>query len=293
MNSSTDFNIIYEGHSVQNHSMDVRDLAPALLSLGNLFDEANRILNGDKTSIKLQVKAHEVGSFEVHLTLYQSFAEQVSSFLTGDFVTAILNLKELILLPGAGLFWLIVKLKGKKPGKITDLKNGFVRLEFEDETFEAPLSLLRIYQDLNIRRAAEEILKPLRKEGIDSFKIKDQGKIAGTITKNELNYFSVPEVKEEEIVSSESEAAYSIISLTFKEDNKWRLSDGHSVINVVILDDDFKRKVDQNSISFSKGDILRCRIKTIQWRTANGLKTEYEVLEVKEHIPAARQLLLF
>lgn len=54
MNQSTEFKIIYDGESLKNHSMEIRDLAPALLALGNLFDEVNRILNGDKAAIKLQ-----------------------------------------------------------------------------------------------------------------------------------------------------------------------------------------------------------------------------------------------
>lgn len=213
-----------------------------------------------------------------------------------NYRTSILNLKELVCSLGGGsvgLFWLIKKFKGKNPSKIIDLKNGLMRIGIDNETFDVPLALLRMYQDLNVRRATENVVKPLYREGIDSFKIKDKDQIVEIITKNEVDYFSVPEIPEEEIVSSESEAAYSIVSLTFKDDNKWRLSDGNAIINVVIHDEDFKEKVNDNTISCSKGDILRCRIQTTQWRTAAGLKTEYEVLKVKEHIPAAKQMLLF
>ncbi len=37
--------------------MDVRDLAPAMLGLGQLFDAANAALNGDSARIRVQVKA--------------------------------------------------------------------------------------------------------------------------------------------------------------------------------------------------------------------------------------------
>ena len=60
--------------------MDVRDLAPALLSLGKLFDAANLVLNADKAMVNLQVKAHSAGSFEVALELFQSFGSQVPHF---------------------------------------------------------------------------------------------------------------------------------------------------------------------------------------------------------------------
>lgn len=78
------FKIAYDGEALRDHSMNVRDLAPALLSLGKLFDAANLALNGDKATVNLQVKAHSAGSFEVALELFQSWGAQVSHFLAGD-----------------------------------------------------------------------------------------------------------------------------------------------------------------------------------------------------------------
>ena len=48
--------------------------------------------------------------------------------------------------------------------------------------------------------------------------------------------------------------------------------------------------LNENQISFSKGDILFCRVRTKQWSTTQGLKTEYEVLEVLDHKPPSRQI---
>ncbi len=296
MTQTIEFKISYDGQALQNHSMDVRDLAPSLLALGKLFDEANHILNGEKTSVKLQVRAHELGSFEILFELYQSLGNQLSHFLTSDFVISALNLKELILTGTAGvvsLFALIKKLKGKNPDKLTDLGNGMIRIETANEKIDIPLNLLRLYQDVAVRQATEEILRPLEKEGIEYFKIKEKNKIVEIIAKEELNSFITPELPDEKIVVSETEAAYSIVSLAFKEDNKWRLHDGNSTISVTISDSEFKEKVDHNVISFAKNDILRCKIKVTQWKTSAGLKTDYEVLKVIEHIPAAKQLLLF
>ena len=117
MSKKAAFKIAYDGDALRDHSMDVRDLAPALLSLGKLFDAANLILNGNKATINLQVKAHSAGSFEVALELFQSFSTQVSHFLVGDLVTSVLNLKELVAGGSTGIvgiFYLIKKLKGKK-----------------------------------------------------------------------------------------------------------------------------------------------------------------------------------
>ena len=55
------FTIVFDGEALQDHTMDVRDLAPALLSLSQLFDETSRLLYGDKVDVRLHVKAVESG----------------------------------------------------------------------------------------------------------------------------------------------------------------------------------------------------------------------------------------
>lgn len=289
----TSFSIAYDGEALRSHSMDVKDLAPALLAVGQLFDEANTILNGDNVSIKLQVKATAPGSFEVFFALDQSVKEQIAGFLAGDFVTSALNLKELIFCGTAGLFWLIKKLKGGKPDKLTDLGKGMYELEIDKERFQVPLKLLRLYQDVGVRKATEAVLSPLESEGIDTVEIKDNRTVMGSVTKRDFEYFKTPIIEDYVLLDETRTAAYSIVSLAFKDENKWRLHDGNNTINATIKDDEFLKKVSDSLISFSKGDILLCEVRTIQWRTGSGLRTEYEVLEVKKHQSAARQLLLF
>jgi hypothetical protein len=46
MSSRADFQLVYDGDALSDHTMDVDELAPALLAVGTLCREANRILNG-------------------------------------------------------------------------------------------------------------------------------------------------------------------------------------------------------------------------------------------------------
>ena len=86
--------------------------------------------------------------------------------------------------------------------------------------------------------------------------------------------------------------AFSIVSLAFKEDNKWRLTDGQNTFSVSMKDAAFQHRVDNNDVAFAKGDVLVCDLRTIQWQVEDGVRSEYEVIRVVAHRPA-RQLYLF
>ena len=77
--------------------MSIKDLAPALLAVGELFDAANAILNEDAAKVEAHVKATSEGSFEVALEFVQTgLLDQAINLFSGDPVTAILHTKEFI-----------------------------------------------------------------------------------------------------------------------------------------------------------------------------------------------------
>lgn len=295
MSQRTDFKIVYDGVGLRDHLMDVRDLAPALLSASQLIDRANFLMNGDRATIKLEVRALDSGSFEIWLEMSQSLYEQAAQFLTGDFVTSALNLKELIFGGGISLWVLYKFLKGKKPDKLEKLDPESIRITIDGQSQVFPLKLLRLYEDMAIRQAVEDMLQPLEKSGIDSFVVRSNDTEIASATKEERVYFSsYPEGYTDNLLSDrEYEGVFAIISLAFKDDNKWRLSDGLATFNASIGDKNFLERVDARKEAFYKGDLLRCRIRTRQWDTDKGLKTEHEVIEVLEHIQSGTQLKLF
>lgn len=71
--SRATFTIAYDGPALRDHAMDVRDLAPAMMGLGQLFDAANTALNGDGTRVRVQVKATEPGCFQINFEVIQTF----------------------------------------------------------------------------------------------------------------------------------------------------------------------------------------------------------------------------
>ncbi len=276
--------ISFEGDAVNNGQMNVRDLAPSMLALGSLFESANKTLNGERAEINVNVKATSSGSFHI---LYEVVQSQALGITFQDFLSTAVSMKELIFGGSIALFTVVKLLQGKNP-KVEKLNNNLFKLTIDKQTYEVPLEFIKLYQDINTRKAISEVVKPVKSIGIDKFSVREGNKVLQLVTKQDIPYFDVPEVKDP-ILDQISQKAFSLVSLAFKDDYKWRLTDGSVIYSVTIKDDNFLKRVNNNEMAFAKGDVLLCDLRTIQWQVEEGIKTEYEITKVIDHKPA-RQL---
>lgn len=296
--SHAEFILTYDGPALENHEMNVRDLAPAMLAVGEAFEGLNALLNGKSAQLAVNVRAHQPGCFKVAFDIVQ-VAKDLTPVLTGPGIVAANNLLQLMIGVGTvtgattgGLIWLIRKLKGRTPERIEKLKPGMFRLFIDDEVFEVPVELLEAYQDLRIRKAVEGfVAKPLRKPGISEVVLEDGTRIE-RVHETDAEYFTAPEPASDVVVDDTRRAAFTIRDLSFDEDGFWRLFDGSNPVKVKIDDQRFLDRIESDDIRFAKHDVLVCMVHFVQRRTGRGLENEHTVIEVIEHIPAPRQLRL-
>lgn len=300
------FRIVYDGPALQEHTMDVRDLAPALLAMGDVLEEANYVLNGERAKVSVQVKASfKTGCFPIDLDVVQSLANQIKDLLATH---AVANAKEILDLLGigaydaakgvavgacGGLFALIKWLRGRKPTGIELLNNGTVRVICDNESYETEQRVLELYRCYKLRQALEAaILKPLEKPGIQSFAIQTTVGKFFEIERGMADWFRAPAPESEDMGKTEYETNLQLVSLSFREDNKWRFSEGATTFYATIADERFLDGINKNEVSFSKGDILKAHVRKHQWLAGEELKTEYVIKEVKEHRRASVQMKL-
>lgn len=284
----TQLDVVYSGPAVADGCMNVKDLAPAMLAIGTLFEAANTISNGQLATMNIKVRATSPGSFHILYELIQSpevigstllvTATQIRDWLVGGVII------------GGCVFGAIKWARGRKP-RLTQMNEELYTLSIDNETYEIPLALLRLYQDAAIRQSIANIVRPIKAEGIDSLQIRSGTTLLQDVTREEAEFFDLPETQEL-LLDETRRQAFSITTLSFKEDNKWRLTDGQNTFLVSMKDTAFQHRVDNNVVSFAKGDILLCDLRTIQWQVQSGVRTEYEVVKVINHTPA-RQLSLF
>lgn len=296
------FQIVYDGPALDNHEMDVHDLAPALMAIGNLMEEVGNVLYGDKFKIGVSVKgSFKTGCFGVEMVAMAKniLADALDIFNHGN-TTAVLNAAGIIGIirySGGTLIGFLLWLRNRKITKTEVASNGVVRVFVDEDHYDIEQTALVLIQNQKIRQAFENIIsKPLSLNGIDSFSVIDinyPDVPIVHITADESLYFSVPSLGDELINEQVSIVSLQIISASFIDSNKWRFTDGSLTFHAEILDEDFLKRVNSSEEVFAKNDILKAKVKFIQWLTNKGMKSEYSILEVIEHRSSHRQIDIF
>jgi hypothetical protein len=169
---------------------------------------------------------------------------------------------------------------------------GTIRITAEDgASIEIPADVLKLHQNLSVRRNVRQVVEPITREGVESVRFVRDEETVVSVEADEIGAFEVPEPADIPLVQQEREMVVEIVAPAFPEGNKWRLSDGQTSFYASIEDEGFMQRVESGE-PFRKGDMLRTRMEIAQWRHADALHTEYCVLEVLEHIRRGVQLRL-
>lgn len=294
------FHLVYDGPALVHHQMDVRALAPALLAMGDLVERANELLNGSQAKVTVNVHASfKSGSFGIDLELAQSLWQRALDFANSNPVTGILSIVGLLGIGKTtctGIVQAIVWLRGRGVKRIEPIGDGVVRLFVDEEHLDIEERVLQLLQDYRLRRALEGVITdPLSKDGIDTVAVVDQhaNQVVVSISRTQAPYFKAPNPEEETLQADEYVATLQVLTLAFQDGNKWRFTEGGgNTYFAVVLDEAFLRRVHLNQEQFAKDDIIKARIRRTQRIGKDGLKAEYEVLEVLEHRSASPKVQL-
>lgn len=309
--SETRLRIAFEGPGVEDGSIDVRDLAPALMAIGQLMQAAAKTLNGDRAQTSVRLQEVSAGSFIADLSIIQSLGEALKELFAfssahKEGIEAADGLADLIFKVGAGaagaslsLFQLLKFLKGRKPEKVERLSNGGVSITVQGGgTVIINQKVERLYSDVNVRKAAESVARATQSPGIERLRFIPEDSAdaeALTIASDDAAAFALPEPDDEAAITEEQELVMLLqlrkVWLT-GETQKWDFTAGGEIFTATIEDVNFLNKVGRGEIAFAANDYMRARVRVRQTATLKGLKIERTVVEVLDHQPANAQLRL-
>lgn len=282
--------VTYQGPALDTHEMDVRELAPALLALADIFDHIGAEVLGGQGVVQVRVHGSFLsGSFGVDLLLVQKLATQLMSFLTSKQMVSTEALAFVV-----RLFYDLIRFLRKRRGREVlrfDLREGQYVTVFKDGTeIDVEETLVRLLQNDAAIDALRRVVAPLEREGIESVAFGTDHDVQEVVAKEEAAYIVPIDTPEEILIDEERKMALSLLSVVFKEDNKWRMSDGQTTLYVAMEDPVFLVRMDRGE-AFAKGDLLIGKVHVRQVQRNNRLHTDYSMIEVLEHRRVARQLI--
>jgi hypothetical protein len=313
--SKVAFQLRYDGPALSEHGMDVADLAPALLALGDLIKRANARINGDAATVNLIVQSDfEHKCFQVSLELVQSVLSTIGTFLTDadslKNAQTIAGWLGLIGVPTTvvGLFAYLAKRKGKEIESVSPVadettistrdSHGTVAVKFkgDDNTIVVNQNVYLLGDDPLIREYAAKVVSPLKRKGIEKLQFNPESADHGeTITKADAEAITVGrnELKEKEVETFESQAITAHLQVTrpdFDPDAKaWRFRYGDKTISVDISETSIADDVRARGL-VRIGDTWHVKMLVTEKRTATGqFRNEYKVSEVLDFEPALQQ----
>lgn len=305
------FQLTYSGEAVRSGAMDVYELAPALIAVGDLIRDTNRLLNGDRAAVDVRVDADfKKSSFEIHFLLDQHMA--VAAHETLEFLSAV-DAQGLIeklfgvvgehgdkIVEGLflGLFALYKALKGKKPepGSIT-IQDNHGTILIDQKQIKTDSTSLQLYLNDPIRADLDRVALPVIRAGIDKLRVSKDGALLDELTKGDLpprlTAIDAQTESGEQVLRNTREVLVKVVTANFEE-GKWKFFDGSSKFSAVIADPVFQEKLDLHEEGFYKGDVLRVLLESTQTERMNGkIQTQHTIREVLEHRQAPGQEPLF
>lgn len=289
--SRQDISVAYDGPALREGSMNVKELAPALLAIGSLCEEANLLLNADRAHVAVKVRTVKPGSFGVSLDVWQ---ELKTLFTRENIETAESILKALGLLVSGGggivgVLKLLRMLKGR-PLEGSTLEDGSVQVvvDGDNNTVIVSPNVKKLYESDKVRREFREVVRPLGTSGIDEFQVLERDEVVERISSEDCDF--IDRSSTDAIVDDlEYESTCRIEKLSFTDRFKWTFSDGDMMFNASILDQEFRDRVTIGAVTFANGDAMQLRIRRRTIRQGDNLKTTFDVTKVIKHHPAARQ----
>lgn len=304
------FRLAFDGEALASHTIDARDLSTSLSALADIFDEANRILNGKETKVELRVTPDtQAKCFDIGLEIIQQW-NNVKELLGNEDIVAAKELIEWTLLGAGGSFASVKSVlhfykkvlrkkidrveKGKEEGR------HYYTYFFSDGTsVTLEEKLHKLCQSKGIKFRLKSFLSPvINKIGIDKVTAystdKENGNSVDKAQAREFNFdieedIETPEPEGPDLI--EILRPYSPVYDATAP--KWRLWLGKQHYYMDVTASNIRDIAIQNGGALMN-DKFQARIKKIpEAEDKGGKAAKYKVFEVLNFFPAERQIDLF
>lgn len=272
----------YSGPAVDSGAMDVYEASANMVAFSDFVALLAKQSYGESVQTRASVAGFGRGSFVTDLV-----------FDVGGVTSAIFSS-----ISPKDLWWMLKEalglwkhLKGSPPSKVEyEGQTAIVHNNYGEVKQVNIGSLTVVFSEKGAESAQQFVQKALDKPGMDAIEIASDAGLIERVSQQESRYF-VPVAPNETVTDTTFKMALILESVVFKQDNKWRFSDGQQSFYATMEDKEFLAQIDAGE-AFRKGDILRALVRISQQQSGMKLTAERSIVKVLEHKPAPKQLLL-
>jgi hypothetical protein len=297
--SRASLTLAYEGPAVRDGFMEVRDLAPALLGLQEIFDAANRICNGERTHVSIVIGTpSKPASFPIDFVVVASILDAARQMLGMVNLKGAKELAEVVFGKEGviGLFRFLKERGAGKVQKIQDLKDGTVLVSVVGDnnvvlTMPAAKEVLALADDAIAQHGVQRMAQPLRTPGVERLETREGGARRALVEASDLSALTSLALREDlgdVITASERETVVTVTRPNFEPHRRWGLRVGRSSsFGAEVLDQEFLDQVERHQLTFGKGDSLRVLLRERITLDGEGKpQAHHQVLKVLQVLPA-------
>ena len=297
--SNAKLQIRFDGPELQAHEMDVALLAPSLLAFGEICKEANRVLNGDRSKIRVMIRADvKANCVTIDFSVVQSVWDAAKSLVKRENVASAWQILEWLGFFGkAGLvtyglvkflLWRRDRKEESAETKITESGNVVVvKVVGDNNSVTIPQPVHQLSKNVKVVESLKQIVNPVKIEnGIDD----------ATFIRNREEQLKVD--KEDasilQTVHADSDSAepqlftaHVVIHAPVLDTKakKWKFKMSNHVTTIDIGETTIAKDVMQRG-GINIGDTYKLKIEMIEREKPNGgYATEYTAKEILEFIP--------
>lgn len=277
MTDSAELSLYYTGKA-NPASMEARQLIQVLSAFTRIASKASRVYYGSTARTSLRIAHVESGSIDLQWLCEVAAAAQTAFPTLQVLSFGVKDVSGLI----KGWLDLLKFLKGQPPQKIQTVTKGNA-LQIDNTTGETTIVNGNVYNTFivsGVGADAEKLELPI-KSGAKALELKRSGRRIASYSATDLSNFRAIRPSDKPL-ESEIEAFLQVVSPVLEGDGMWRFKYGRMSIVAKLTDDDYREKVLTGQESFSHGDLLHARLKTVQENLGNKVVTRHFVTKVIE-----------
>lgn len=299
--------IRYAGPALSEHSMDVSDLAPALLGLSEIAKIANRKTNGDQSSVKVFITIDkEQKCFQFNIEIAQTILQHVALLFHNEHVATAKEIAEWIGIVGGSTYGIFKAYKWIAKRKVTlnelDIKeanDNVIIQHVDNSSITMNINSYHMLKDPDVIRHARSVVRPLTKDGYDKLQFEKDGEVVDEISSDEgrdIYAMNAESLEVQQLVNKTTiPARVKVKKPDLLGDSQWSVVWDRAIV-AKIEDVGWLERFHNAEISLLPGSyldvMLRIEIPLDEEREPMG-DPRYYIVEIKEVIPPHRQEELF